>query len=145
MDQAGFEGADISGMVSKLVENPELLSGLASALGLGGDGEKTASPETQKSGQSASDTGDVLNTLLSMAGGLGGNGGNKGSGEKDSKGEKDNKGTKGAFRDAAKRTALLSALRPYCNPHRQQTIDRMISISKLSGTLQKLDLSGKRG
>lgn len=151
MDLSGFEGADISGMVSKLVEDPELLSGLASALGLGGGGEKDPARETRQTGNANTDAGipadaaDVLGSLLSMVGDAGGKSGKKETDRIGHGGKKDAGGSKSAFRDAAKRTALLSALKPYCNPHRQQTIDRMISISKLSGTLQKLDLSGKRG
>ncbi|MCQ2354922.1 MAG: hypothetical protein MJ102_07485 [Clostridia bacterium] len=115
--------------------------------------------------------GDVIASVLSMLGGSRGFGGNGGEyGKHGSDGRKDggfgqghgcdsdfkdhhecrtDGGKHGAHGDSAKRCALLLALRPYCSARRQRTIDRMVSISKLSGTLKNFEKAaspaGKNG
>lgn len=98
---------DLGGMVSKLLANPELISQIASAVGAEPSG---APPEREAQGASAEPAPALpVGQLMSLLGGVGGGG------------------------DAARRTALLSALKPYCNEHRCRTIDYMIGISKIAG------------
>ncbi len=105
---------DLGAMVTKLLGNPELLSQIASTVGVEmppAEGMSTP-PEGEAKPASAPPNVDGLLSLI------GGTGGGKGSG-----------GSSG------RRTALLSALKPFCNEHRCRTIDYMISISKLSENL----------
>lgn len=101
---------DLGGMVSKLLANPELISQIASAVGA--EPNNTAQPPPERAETSASaEPAPALpvGQLMSLLGGVGGGG------------------------DTARRTALLSALKPYCNEHRCRTIDYMIGISKIAG------------
>ena len=110
---------DLGAMVTKLLGNPELLSQIASTVGVDMPPaeEKCAPPESEA--RSASAPPD-MDGILSLIGGMGGD---KSSG------------------GAGRRTALLSALKPFCNEHRCRTIDYMISISRLSEKL----ITPKRG
>ncbi len=110
---------DLGAMVSKLLGNPELISQIASTVGIdapqGGNDDvgKTEKPEEINGDAKSAGAGiDSLLPMLSMMGG----GGHSGGG-------------------ASRRCALLSALKPFCNEHRCRTIDYMIGISKLSETL----------
>ncbi len=105
---------DLGAMVSKLLGNPELLSQIASTVGVDMPPaqEKSAPPEGEAKPASAPQS---MDGILSLIGGMG-----------------DGKGTGGGV---GRRTALLSALKPFCNEHRCRTIDYMISISKLSENL----------
>lgn len=104
---------DLGAMVSKLLDNPDLLSQIASTVGVdlpkpGGENAGTPTePPAKEAG--AMPTGGGLGGLLPMLNAIGGN--------------------------CSRRTALLSALKPFCNEHRCRTIDYMISISKLSDSL----------
>lgn len=101
---------DLGSMVSKLLANPELISQIATAVGA--EPNNTAQPPPESGAQSTSvEPAPALpvGQLMSLLGGVGGGG------------------------DAARRTALLSALKPYCNEHRCRTIDYMIGISKIAG------------
>ena len=136
---------DLGAMVSKLLADPALLSQIASAVGVGG----TPTPEMQEditpshaeartpaaakpdSAGAPSFNGslgslDSLGPILSLLGGTQSTPAGAGGG-------------KPMQSNAARRVALLSSLKPFCNSHRCQTIDYMISISRLSDTL----LSGK--
>ena len=124
------ETPDLGNMVSRLLEHPELISQIASAIGTGQprdshktDGEVTE-PKAQETSASAeahrspSDM-DAISGMLSLLGG------------------------KGSLDPSCnKRIALLSALKPYCNSHRCRTIDHMINISKLSGSFNGLKGGG---
>ena len=105
---------DLGAMVSKLLANPELLSQIASTVGVDmpPSEEKSSPSEGEAKPTSAPPN---MNGILSFIGGMGGG--------------------KSAGGGAGKRTALLSALKPFCNEHRCRTIDYMISISKLSENL----------
>ena len=105
---------DLGAMVSKLLANPELLSQIASTVGVDmpPSEEKSSSSEGEAKPTSAP---PKMDGILSLIGGMGG-GPSAGGG-------------------AGRRTALLSALKPFCNEHRCRTIDYMISISKLSENL----------
>ena len=98
---------DLGGMVSKLLANPELISQIASAVGA----EPNGAPAEREAQSASAEPAPALpvGQLMSLLGGVGGGG------------------------DTARRTALLSALKPYCNEHRCRTIDYMIGISKIAG------------
>ena len=96
---------DLGAMVSKLLGNPELISQIASTVGM--DAPKT--PE-KSDGEEVSASVSPLEAVLPILSSSGGGG-------------------------SSKRCALLSALKPFCNEHRCRTIDYMIGISKLSETL----------
>lgn len=99
---------DLGAMVSKLLDNPDLLSQIASTVGvdLPKSDSETAPPQVKEA--AAQPTGGI-GGLLPMLSAMGGN--------------------------SSRRTALLTALKPFCNEHRCRTIDYMISISKLSDSL----------
>ncbi len=106
-DISGGGAPDLGSMVSKLLANPELISQIATAVGAEPSG---APPERAAENAPAEPTASLpVGQLMSMLGSVGGGG------------------------DAARRTALLSALKPYCNEHRCRTIDYMIGISKIAG------------
>lgn len=104
---------DLGAMVSKLLDNPDLLSQIASTVGvdLPKAGGVSAPPSIEEPSKEAASmpTGGGIGSLLPMLTAIGGN--------------------------SSRRTALLSALKPFCNEHRCRTIDYMISISKLSDSL----------
>ncbi len=110
------QAPDLGAMVSKLLGNPELISQIASTVGINAPAEQPESlPEAlEDRAASAPPAGGGLDSLLPMISMLGGDSGGGGS--------------------SARRCALLSALKPFCNEHRCKTIDYMISISKLSDT-----------
>ena len=97
---------DLGAMVSKLLDNPDLLSQIASTVGV--EMPKAGGEEPSEKQASAAPMGGI-GGLLPMLNAIGGN--------------------------SSRRTALLSALKPFCNEHRCRTIDYMISISKLSDSL----------
>ena len=102
---------DLGSMVSKLLDNPELLSQIASTVGVdlsksGGENLPSAPPAAKEAAVLPS---GGIGGLLPMLSAMGGN--------------------------SSRRTALLTALKPFCNEHRCRTIDYMISISKLSDSL----------
>jgi hypothetical protein len=97
---------DLGAMVSKLLGNPELISQIASTVGI--DAPKNEEKSEEETPAQASVP--PLHSILPMLSSSGGGG-------------------------SSKRCALLSALKPFCNEHRCRTIDYMIGISKLSETL----------
>lgn len=101
---------DLGSMVSKLLANPELISQIATAVGAEPSNAAQPPPEKETRSASAEPSASLpVGQIMSLLGGVGGGG------------------------DAARRTALLSALKPYCNEHRCRTIDYMIGISKIAG------------
>ena len=102
---------DLGAMVSKLLGNPELLSQIASTVGVEMPPAEVKADAHEGEAKPVSVPG--TEGLLSLIGGSG----SKCSGS------------------VGRRTALLAALKPFCNEHRCRTIDYMISISKLSETL----------
>jgi hypothetical protein len=101
---------DLGAMVSKLLGNPELISQIASTVGIDAPKveEKGGGEESAPASVPVPPIEAILPMLSSAGGGKGG---------------------------SSKRCALLSALKPFCNEHRCRTIDYMIGISKLSETL----------
>lgn len=98
---------DLGAMVSKLLGNPELISQIASTVGI----EAPQGEEKKEDEAAAPASVPPIDAILPMLSSSGGGGG------------------------SSKRCALLSALKPFCNEHRCRTIDYMIGISKLSETL----------
>lgn len=133
---AGTETPDLGGMVAKLMSDPALISRIANVVGIsredGPAGEKGSlasdgetdeiklpeGAETVLDKPASADTAAMLTEIL---GGKGRDGG-----------------------EAAKRRALLTALRPYCNAHRRQTIDQLIKLSAV-GSAAGIFGSGKGG
>ncbi len=107
---------DLGAMVSKLLGNPELISQIASTVGIDAPTDQPELPPEalEDKAASAPPVSGGLDSLLPMISMLGGGSGGGGS--------------------SSRRCALLSALKPFCNEHRCKTIDYMIGISKLSDT-----------
>ena len=102
---------DLSEMIERLKNNPEIVSSVASALGLGESERSEGKPSDPPAGE-LPEMLSVFAPLLS-----------KGGGEK----HHDNN-----------RTTLLLALRPYLNHERQEIIDYIIKFSKMGDILKKL-------
>ena len=104
---------DISTMISKLKENPEIIASVTSALGL---------PQSDKQPElSDEDTAALPNFITALSPLL------TGSASKDNKKPSDDHCT-----------ALLCALRPYLTPQRQEVIDYILKLSKMGELLKKL-------
>ena len=101
---------DLSEMIEKLKENPEIVSNVASALGLG------VPPTNKQTGENVTaqlpEMLSAISPLISAS---------------DSSPHSDDQ-----------RLALLIALRPYLNPARQEIIDYIIKFSKIGDLLKKL-------
>ena len=110
---------DLGAMVSKILGNPELLSQIVNAAGINqvqsNSPQDSAHMNEEKEQEKTAGIG--IDCLLPMLSSMG------------------NSTSKQGGRDSSRRTALLSALRPFCNEHRCRTIDYMIGLSKLSETL----------
>ena len=104
---------DLSEMIEKLKENPEIVSNVASALGLG------VSPTNEQTGENVT---AQLPEMLSAISPL--------ISQSSIGGEKTHSDDQ--------RIALLLALRPYLNPERQEIIDYIIKFSKIGDLLKKL-------
>ena len=102
---------DLGAMVSKLLDNPDLISQIASTVGVDipKAGADSHTPAEAAAPEAAAVPSGGIGSLLPMLNAIGGN--------------------------CSRRTALLNALKPFCNEHRCRTIDYMISISKLSESL----------
>lgn len=128
---SGLENA-----ISKLMSNPTLMAAVNEAVsGMKKDSPAENDPpkkadntdksaDTDKGGEGAPGSipfdPSALAAFSSMLGGLGaGHGKASGSGDEERK----------------RRCALLSALKPYLNPHRRETIDYMLGIDRLSDAL----------
>lgn len=135
-----FSDNAISSAITKLMEHPELISMVASALGNNGDKSDTEqqsiptepiSEDTQEvSSEKNEDTpvssstplsGDAVATLMPMLSKLSSFSGNGKSG-----------------RSAFRHEQLLCALKPYVSPGRCQAIDYILRISQISGLIGKL-------
>lgn len=120
-----FSTDGISAAVSKLLEHPELISMVASALGAdkASDGEKQSeTSETQNDGAQSVAAGaftdgkptpELLTSLMPMIAKLAGGGG------------------------SCPHEPLLCALKPYLNPSRREAIDYIIKISKMSSLVKE--------
>ena len=104
---------DLSEMIEKLKENPEIVSNVASALGLG-----TPSPHEQTDENVTAQLPEMLSAISPLI--------SKGSNHGETTHSDD------------QRIALLLALRPYLNHERQEIIDYIIKFSKIGDLLKKL-------
>ncbi len=123
-----INGDALSGAVSKLLEHPELISMVASALGGAGVGE-TGAKATPSSAPAASTQNepapaampsispDAIATLMPMLGKL---------------------SSIGSESTEFKHEPLLCALKPYLNKQRCETVDYIIRLSKLSSIIGKM-------
>ena len=120
----------ISSAIGKIMEHPELISMVASALGgNAGKSDAVSAEVTEADSQSEVQTAppsslpstDAVTTLLPLLKGLSLGGGSKDSG-------------KSGFRHEP----LLRALKPYVSHSRGQAIDYILRISQISGLLGKL-------
>lgn len=101
---------DLSEMIEKLKNNPEIVSNVASALGLG-----SPPPRNQEGESSSSQVSEMLSAVSPLI-----------------------SSSDGSSRSDDQRLALLLALRPYLNPARQEIIDYIIKFSKIGDLLKKL-------
>jgi len=107
---------DLSAMVEKLKSNPEIVSSVASVLGI-----NPPSPDAEKSGseeKGSSTLPDMISTLAPLLS-------SKREGHKSD-----------LSNDHL--TALLCALRPYLSAERQEIIDYIMKFSKIGDILKKL-------
>ena len=119
----------ISDAIEKLLAHPELLSTIASTIGLGKSAApQPPSPESPPTPDAsalpvatppakANDLGDAVAALAPLLGALSGKGGPKGDDP---------------------RTCLLRALKPYVSHGRAEAIDTIIQLSRVSEVLKKL-------
>ena len=105
--------SDLSAMVEKLKSNPEIVSSVASALGISTPSADKTSQDEEKNSGGLPDVISTITPLLSQ------------------KSEKEHNGHD-------HRTALLYALRPYLSPERQEIIDYIMKFSKIGDLLKKL-------
>ncbi len=112
--------AAISDAISRIMEHPELISMVASALGgnAAADGNKTNDSENATSLPVASNGGDALPTFAPMLEKLRGLGANSKSGK-----------------DGSRHEQLLCALKPYLCDSRRDAVDFILKISQLSGLM----------
>ncbi len=119
MSGGGETGApatpDLSAILGKLTENPELLSSIASGLRASMPTEPAADKPTVEASALPSLDPEMLTRLLPVVSALGGGGGK---------------------RPDSPRCTLLSALKPFLSPERCRAVDYMIKMDGLGGLLQ---------
>lgn len=132
-ETAGNMGA-LGDVLNKLMAHPEVLTYVASAIGVDKDGATSAEkpseepktpsePATPTSAHSSADSaesGDAMATLAPLLSGLSGLSKGGGGGQKDC------------------RAALLLALKPYVSRGRCEAIDTMLRFSKLTDLFKTL-------
>ena len=101
---------DLSSMIEKLKEHPEIVSSVAGALGLGA----AAPPAVPTDAAAASSIPDILSTIAPLMS------------SKEEHGQCDDN-----------RLALLIALKPYLSPQRCEIIDLIIKFSQMGDLLKK--------
>lgn len=114
---SAFSDDALSGAIGKIMEHPELISMVASALGVNAPASGTEGAASNKSApqpEVALAQNDVLAALMPRLGKL----------------------SEASAREAGfKHEPLLCALKPYLSKERCETIDYIIRISKLSGLI----------
>lgn len=122
----------ISSAISKLMEHPEIIGAVASALSGTASGESDEAPQatlqnatndSKKDTDGGSELSASLMPIISRLGSLGIGGSKDGGGG----------GVKGG-----KHAALLCALKPYLSKNRSDAIDYMLKISQMSDIISKL-------
>ena len=113
-------GFDIASAIARLKENPELISGIASAFSSPAPRADGDSIETDNAPAAPTIDPEMLSKLLpavsALSGGIGGKGGEKSAPQNP-------------------RCELLRALRPFLSPKRCEAIDYMIKMDGLSAIL----------
>lgn len=113
----------ISDAIDRLLANPELLSSVASAIGVKAPTvaesteKKSEENETQKSEISAK-LPDLMANAAPIIAAL--------------------SGTKGGKLPDDDRTRLLCALKPYVNPHRKEAIDTIVNLARISEVIKTI-------
>ncbi len=129
----------LSETVSRLMESPEVADIIASMGVPANDGEKNEVGERPPAGGIEIPP-DIMEKLPSMISALSGMG--IGSGGAVRKAEQQSSPNEKPRRAGDKqRKALLSSLRPYLNPHRQNIIDNMLRIEGFAGLLGSVSAS----
>ncbi len=131
---------NFSEMLDKVLANPEIISTVAAALSKGGEepsvekeetaqkvgaSETAAKGETEENGTSSPDIAAMMQRLpdvMKLVGPMMSKGGGKSL----------------SSRANDKRTCLLTAIKPYLNPHRCEAIDYIIRFSELSELIKKI-------
>ena len=106
-----FSSLDLSAMIEKLKEHPEIVSGVASTLGLGTPQQQSEDGEADTSGKSP----DMLSFLAPIVSAKG-----------------------GSSKSEDQRTALLIALKPYLSAERREIVDYIIKFSKMGDMIKKI-------
>lgn len=125
-------GTDIMGIVSKLMSDPNVMAAVSGAV-KGGSSDSSDSAKTSNAPAEPARTNEPsekptasppldLSALSALLGGAGLSPG------------RDNR--PGDADERKRRCALLTALKPYLNPHRRETIDQMLSIERLGDALR---------
>ena len=104
---------DLSEMIERLKSNPEIVTSVASALGLGAP-PLQSEPNVGDSSSSSTPLPEMLSAIAPLL---------SHSSEKNG---------------GDHRTALLCALRPYLSPERQEIIDYIMKFSKMGDLIKKL-------
>ena len=123
----------LSDAISKLMENPEIISTVASALGSmsaqrptaakAEGSDSSANPEQSAASSASPDLSSIVTGLAPLMSGMGA--------KQPHLHEKNDKGS-----EAVRREALLCALKPYVSESRREAIDYIIRISRISELLK---------
>ena len=124
---------NFSEMLDKVLSNPEIISTVAAALSKGGEEPEKEKENTVVKGETAENEGtsadvsammEKLPEVMKLVGPMM----SKGTGS----------GRPPLTKTSDKRACLLSAIKPYMNPHRCEAIDYIIKFSELSELIKKI-------
>lgn len=124
--------SSLSDAISKIMENPEIISTVASALGsmsaqkptaTGAESEGVDSSSRSEQTSPSPDLSSIVTGLAPLMSGM--------SAKRSPSHEKNDKGS-----EAVRREALLCALKPYVSESRREAIDYIIRISRISELLK---------
>ena len=130
---SGIGQPDLSGMLGKLLANPQIIETVASALSgeresaappmqadvaVVSEKEKSASPDIEAMAQRLPEIMGMLAPVLQQKGGV---------------------GSDKAHTVSDKRACLLNAMKPYMSPQRCEAIDYIIKFSQISEILKKIN------
>ena len=110
---------DISAIISKIKENPEIVSAVASAISGGSNKAEDTAP--QQSQLNSDRLPDIMSTLKPLL-----------QGNSHSDGETE------IFNREECRCALLRALRPYLSRERREVVDQILKFGKLGELIKNL-------
>lgn len=135
--------SDVSDMISRLLEHPELISMVASAIGAKPGGAETASPPPEPDSHPATDVPKTreASAPASAAPDIGAAPANDAFAAKIPEVMATLgpvlSGLSGGKQPDDKRSCLLRALKPYVSRERAEAIDYMISVSRITDALKK--------